>query len=105
MRVPWPGTRCILCLKQGDLTIEYLVPKALGGSLTCRFVCPHRNSLLGASFEASARTDPSIRLAVANPRNKILPRLAEQLTERQPYIAKSLGGKERLASTEVVEIR
>lgn len=94
MRVIWSGNKCLLCLKAKPLTEEHIVPEALGGKLTCEFLCKSCNSACGASFEAKARTDPSIRIAIERLRPQI-PRLADELTENQGYLAVGAGPKSR----------
>lgn len=94
LQVPWPGNLCILCLLERELTIEHLIPEALGGRLTARFLCKACNSTLGAKVEASARTDPSIRLAVSNLSTKI-PELAQKLAENQSFLGESKAGHVR----------
>ena len=94
MRIPWQGNKCILCCNEASLTLEHLIPKALGGILTSDLLCKACNSSLGASFEAAARSDPSIRIAVRNLQAKI-PTLAEKLSEKQAYLGIGPGGTER----------
>lgn len=94
MRVDWPENRCILCLEEGLLSEEHIIPKSLGGSLTCSFLCNTCNSTLGATYEAEAKSDPSIRFAVNNLQSQI-PNLATRLTERQFFITDGPGGKQR----------
>lgn len=93
MHVSWTGNRCLLCLEKATLSKEHLIPEALGGALTCSFLCTHCNSTLGSSVEASARADPSIRIAVQNLRAQI-PELAKKLFEDQLVIIKGPGGQE-----------
>jgi hypothetical protein len=94
MHVSWTGNRCLFCLKETSLSKEHLIPKALGGTLTCTFLCTHCNSTLGSSFEAAARADPSIRIAVHNLQAQ-MPELAKKLSEDQPVLVRGPGGKER----------
>ncbi len=91
MIFPWSGDQCIICLRQNDLTNEHLIPQAIGGRLSARFLCCDCNKTLGAKVDASARSDPSIRLAVNNLSTKI-PKLAQQLTENQPFLGESKAG-------------
>ena len=64
MNVPWSGERCILCLGGHQLTTQHVVPRALGGKLTCRFLCGDCNSTLGSDLEAHSKYDAIIvRLA------------------------------------------
>ena len=66
MRIEWPGNRCIICLKEAPLSREHLIPKALGGILTCSFLCKECNSALGARVDIEVKKDPRIRFAVDN---------------------------------------
>lgn len=92
--VPWPHGWCILCLAQGDLTVEHIIPRQIGGRLTARFLCKPCNDQLGHRVEAEVRADPSIRLAAENLQDQI-PDLAKAIREGQPYIALGPGGKAR----------
>lgn len=94
MRIPWKETRCILCLRKGVLTVEHIIPKAVGGRLTVRFLCKRCNDSLGSQVEPLVKRDPSIRLAVEALRDSI-PDLAAEMTEGQAYIADSPRGKVR----------
>lgn len=91
MIFPWSGDQCIICLRQKDLTKEHLIPEAIGGRLSARFLCCDCNKTLGARVDASARSDPSIRLAVNNLSTKI-PKLAQQLIKNQPFLGESKAG-------------
>ena len=59
--VPWPGLQCIVCLANSDLTVEHLIPEALGGRLTSRLLCRACNSRIGHQAEGQAKADPTIR--------------------------------------------
>ena len=86
MSADWAGARCILCLKEGKLSEEHVIPSALGGSLTCRFLCPNCNSRLGSHVETSARSDPSIVLAAREVRGDI-PGLSKDLMNKHAHVA------------------
>jgi hypothetical protein len=88
MKVPWFGDRCIICLANDVLSEEHVVPAALGGDLKCDLLCKPCNDLFGSSFEARAKTDPAIRIAVAKLRSQI-PLLYDQVEDGQPYLARS----------------
>jgi hypothetical protein len=90
MHISCTGNRCLLCLEEAPLSKEHLLPEALGGILTCTFLCTHCNSTLGASFEAAARADPSIRIAVRNLQAQ-MPELATKLSEDQPVLVQGPG--------------
>jgi hypothetical protein len=88
MKVPWFGDRCIICLGNDALSEEHVIPSALGGDLTCDFLCKPCNDLFGSSFEAKARTDPAIRIAVAKLRDEI-PLIHDRVEDGQQYFAQS----------------
>lgn len=88
MEVPWEGTQCIVCLEPSKLTEEHLIPAALGGRLTCHFLCVSCNSKLGHEVEGQARADPTIQLLAER-----VPRLTKQLLENQTYVSSGPGGE------------
>lgn len=92
IEVPWKHSRCIICLSEDQLSLEHLIPKSLGGNLTCRFVCNSCNSRIGHLFEGKAKADPSIQRLAVKLAEK-LPALAKRLTDRQPYVSMGPGGK------------
>ena len=85
MNIEWTGKRCILCLKEVPLSREHIIPKAIGGILTCSFLCKECNSSLGTRVDAEVKKDPRIRFAVDNLQSDI-PDLAHKFMEGQPYI-------------------
>lgn len=91
LKVPWTGDRCILCLTEGPLCEEHLIPEALGGSLTTEFLCLSCNSRLGHALEATAKLDPSILLA-ANKLAGAIPALAKRLIEGHAHVGHSKPG-------------
>jgi len=88
MKIPWPGNRCIFCPKESTLCEEHIIPKAIGGILTCRFLCECCNSRFGHDLEASVRSDYSILPAAKNLRSQI-PELAKKIIESHPHIGYS----------------
>lgn len=94
MKIPWPGNRCILCLRKEILCEEHLIPKSLGGRLTSNFLCQSCNSTLGYDLESAAKSDPNILLAV-KAFEKQIPSLANALIESQPHIGQSKPGSVR----------
>lgn len=68
-----------------------MIPDALGGKLTCDFLCRECNSKLGKDLESKAKSDPSILLAVKNLQLKI-PSLASDIVESHPHISHSEPG-------------
>lgn len=90
MKVPWEIGLCIVCNRAGPLSEEHLIPRALGGILTCRFLCRDCNSGFGKDVEAFAKSDPSIRLA-ANQLREYIPDLAKQLLKSHPYVTTGPG--------------
>ncbi len=94
MDVPWQGTQCIVCLEPSEFTEEHVIPEALGGRLTCRFLCVACNSKLGHKIEGYAKADPTVRLLAAKLAERI-PRLVNQLVEGQDYVLLGPGGSSR----------
>jgi hypothetical protein len=88
VKVPWSGDKCIICLASDALSEEHVIPAALGGNLKCDFLCKPCNDLFGSSFEAKARTDPAIRIAVAQLRAEI-PLIHDRVEDGQQYFAQS----------------
>ncbi|HZS64605.1 MAG TPA: HNH endonuclease [Xanthobacteraceae bacterium] len=88
MKIPWPGNQCIICLEGGTLSAEHVIPEALGGVLECKFLCKTCNNRFGLGFEAKAKTDPAIRLAVANLKSEI-PNIYSLVEDGQEYVAHS----------------
>jgi HNH endonuclease len=83
--------RCIVCLNgptfSNRLTFseEHIIPRALGGRLTCEFLCKSCNDSFGSSFEAKAKSDPSIRLAIQELRTE-LPALYAAIEKGQKHL-------------------
>lgn len=94
MEILWKGTLCIVCLEPSPFTEEHIIPAALGGCLTCRFLCALCNSKLGNSIEGHAKADPAIQLLARTLAGRI-PQLASQLLEGQTYISSGPGGSSR----------
>ena len=90
MKVDWTGTQCILCLEGRSLTEEHVIPQALGGRLSCHFLCRSCNSRFGSEVEAVAKSDPSILLAARELRSDI-PKLSQELVESHPHMSKGQG--------------
>ena len=94
MKVPWEDARCIVCLEPAMFTEEHVIPAALGGRLTCRFLCAACNSSLGHKIEGQAKSDPTIQLLVRKLAERV-PQLASQLLEGQVYVSSGPGGASR----------
>ncbi len=94
MKIPWKHKTCVLCLESAALTKEHVVPASLGGALQVRFLCRRCNSTLGHEWEATAREDASIRLAVENLAHEI-PRIADRFAEGQWFVGRSHEGQVR----------
>ena len=90
MKIPMWLDCCIICRKpapsarDSGFSEEHVIPKSLGGILSCNFLCKACNDSFGSSFEAKAKQDPSIRLAISALRDK-LPELFEKIETRQIY--------------------
>jgi hypothetical protein len=83
--IPWRGDVCIICLKPGELSLEHVIPDALHGGLTCKFLCRTCNSHFGTKIDAAAKSDPSIRTA-ARALEKSVPNLVADIEEGQRYL-------------------
>lgn len=79
-----------MCLEAKGLTTEHLIPEAIGGRLTARFLCKGCNSRLGHLIESEVKTDPTIRLLVLSMRARIAA-LAERVEAGQQYEVKGEG--------------
>ena len=86
MKTSWLGDRCIICRETNALSEEHVIPEAIGGDLICNFLCKPCNDVFGSSFEAKAKTDPAIRIAVGKLRSEI-PIIHDRVEEGQPYYA------------------
>jgi hypothetical protein len=94
VKVPWNDRRCVRCARESEqLTEEHIIPKAIGGALSCRFLCKRCNDQLG-EIEAGLRCDPAIRLAIEKLKPQIR-RLWQTMAEGQPYVVTSKGGTAR----------
>ena len=94
MRVPWTANRCILCLEETSLSKEHIIPKALGGILTCLFLCKDCNSSLGDRVDVGAKKDPRIRFAVDYLQSQ-LPNFVDGFREGQEFLLHGPGWTER----------
>ncbi len=83
--------QCIICLNRPPnidgkgWSKEHVIPRALGGILTCDFVCQSCNSSMGAGFERLAKSDPSSRIAIQNLRPE-LPKLYSSMEDGQDHV-------------------
>jgi hypothetical protein len=97
MRIPYTSDICIVCLNKSKtsnglgLSEEHVIPAALGGILTCKFICKPCNDGFGNGFESRAKTDPSIRLAIYNLKQK-LPALYNSIEQGQPHVINTTVG-------------
>lgn len=72
------------------MSLEHLIPEALGGRLTSRLLCRPCNSGLGHRLEGKAKADPTVRLLVKSLRESI-PGLAGSLEEGQKFFTTGNG--------------
>ena len=86
MKADWSPAQCIICLDNGPLCEEHLIPHSIGGILTCPLLCQSCNSNLGHRVDATAKHDPSILLAVRELRNE-LPLLHQRLIESHRHVS------------------
>lgn len=93
MELPWPHSRCIVCLRDDvPMTRAHLVPESLGGFVWSRTHCAACNNGLGTRVEAGVKDDPTIRYAIEHALADELPELAKAFAERQPYVIPSAHG-------------
>lgn len=83
--------RCILCAERPPDSREHLIPACVGGSLEALILCAPCNGHFGTSLVSQLKTDPSIRMAVANLRDRI-PALAAQFEEGLDFVAEGKDG-------------
>lgn len=81
-------------LEEKPLTVEHIIPEAIGGRLFVDFLCKSCNDYLGHVVDATAKRDPSIALAIhkfglQHPDKK------RGLDEGLPYLIESAGGRSR----------
>lgn len=86
LHIQWNRPTCIVCLKDGELTIEHVIPASLGGKLTSRILCKDCNNRFGHGFESDARLAPELRRAAAGMATD-LGELAEALEIGARYVA------------------
>lgn len=79
-----------MCLEEKELTLEHLIPEAIGGRLTSKFLCKACNSCLGYRLEGQVKADPTIRLLVGGMRTRIAV-VAEKVETGQRYEVKGDG--------------
>ncbi len=80
-----------MCLVDGPLTEEHIIPEQIGGRLTVRFLCKPCNDRLGHEVEAAVRNDPTVRLAVEHLKPR-MPELAQEILHDQSYVGRGEGG-------------
>lgn len=101
MHLPWIDDRCIICAlapaqrsQRSDTTAkftkEHVIPEAIGGKLTCAFLCKHCNDRLGLR-EARLKNDSRIRWAIQNLQQR-LPSLWKTMSQGQSYAVLSPSG-------------
>lgn len=78
--------KCILCKKNSADSWEHIIPKSIGGRVQVKILCSSCNNIFGSKLISQVKTDPSIRLAIKNLKNKI-PELFEAMENGQVYNA------------------
>ncbi|WP_169331802.1 HNH endonuclease [Robiginitomaculum antarcticum] len=81
---PWKHNYCIICLESKELSSEHIIPKSLGGVLTCRCVCENCNNHMGHQFENEAKNSDPVRIAISN-LAEALPNLYESINRNSEY--------------------
>ncbi len=93
MELPWPHTRCIVCLRDDvTMTRAHLVPESLGGFVWARTHCASCNNSLGTRVEAGVKKDPTIRYALEHALADELPELVKSFAQGLPYVIPSEQG-------------
>lgn len=88
MKVPSGFNKCSICLTEGALTYEHIIPESLGGFLEADLQCAKcNNDVLGSKLVSKAKRTYTIRLAI-HALKKELPSLFESIEEGQVYSAK-----------------
>jgi hypothetical protein len=80
--------KCILCLGEGPLTEEHLVPACIGGSFQIKALCAKCNNGRGSELVAGIYNDPSIRLAVDQVRS-VVPGFVQEIGAERFYFSKT----------------
>ena len=91
MRVDFDFGKCILCLVNKADTWEHIIPRFIGGRLQLQALCSECNSTCGSKLVAGLRSDPSIRLALENLKDR-LPDLYRAAQEGLPYVGQEENG-------------
>ena len=76
--------------KDGPLSEEHVIPSSLAGDLKCDFVCKPCNDFFGSTFEAKAKTDPAIRLAVANLHEELPAAIYQRIEDGQSGLSRAV---------------
>lgn len=92
MEIPWILDRCILCLDNGVLSKEHIIPEQLGGKLWSKILCKNCNDQIGHEIEADIKKDPSIRFALEGIKLEA-PDTYKKLSSGLEFIAISNHGK------------
>lgn len=93
MELPWPHSRCIVCLRDDvPMTRAHLIPESLGGFVWSRTHCAACNNSLGTRVEAGVKHDPTIRYTIEHALAAELPELVKAFAEGQPYVIPSEQG-------------
>jgi len=89
MKFPSGFNKCSVCLSEGKLTYEHIIPQSLGGFLEVDLQCAKcNNDLLGSKLIPSAKKIYPIRWAIHSLKSE-LPELFKSIEEGQIYTAKS----------------
>ena len=88
MKIEFDFDKCIYCLNNAADSWEHIIPESIGGRLQIQTLCSSCNNDLGSKLINKVKTDPSIRLAVRNLKDKV-PRLFETIENNQIYVARA----------------
>ena len=88
--------RCSICLENGALTWEHIIPQSIGGTLESDIQCVSCNSELGTQLVSGAKSDQVIRLAIRNLKAD-LPELYESIEHGQLHVVTDVRGEKEIA--------
>ena len=93
MQLPSHFNQCSICLQNGRMTWEHIIPESLGGTLESDIQCSIcNNDRLGSILISRAKENYPVRLAINHLRNE-LPELFSSIESRQSYTGRGDSAK------------
>ena len=80
---------CILCLSKKPEKKKNIIPDVIGGRLKSCILCNDCNSIMGYKLEKTFKTDPMIRIAIENLRDKTCLQMRDVLNNRKPEFVRN----------------